>query len=298
MSRCLILDKVFFEHAAIGIVALQFLMFTHSICAQSSVIQLPGNASVIAATSESSPNDFPSSVSEQVKRTEKLLRSPTPMEMCYESDVSQLLEQFREFGIQIVLDESAAENNLDEDTDVRLRLPGVAIDVNLRDMLKPYQCKYSINESGVVTILSEDANEELFIRLTYDISNIAGDFDGVDQLMGLVQETIDPDSWEENGGNGRMYPVGTGNRMLLTISQTYRNQRQIRSQLGTIRQMSGGSWVKRGASAKPRAGTSSVVALPEKTYLQRRKNRRGMSLPGSGSTSGFGGGAGLGGGVF
>ncbi|MGI9516674.1 MAG: hypothetical protein ACR2NP_06505, partial [Pirellulaceae bacterium] len=31
-----------------------------------------------------------------------------------------------------------------------------------------------------------------------------------DELMNLIQETIDPDSWEENGGTGRMRPFPSG----------------------------------------------------------------------------------------
>jgi len=69
----------------------------------------------------------------------------------------------------------------------------------------------------------------------------------------------------------------------------------------------GGGAVPRNDSRVELAGSSRSVKLPEE-YLALRRNRRGLSLPGSGTTGGFGGGggggfgggggSGLGGGVF
>ena len=55
------------------------------------------------------------------------------------------------------------------------------------------------------------------------------------QLMGLIQETIDPDSWEQNGGVGRMQPFPT--TLSLIITQTQENQDRIANLLGRLREL-------------------------------------------------------------
>ncbi|MGI9518849.1 MAG: hypothetical protein ACR2NP_17470, partial [Pirellulaceae bacterium] len=55
------------------------------------------------------------------------------------------------------------------------------------------------------------------------------------ELMDLIQETIDPDSWEENGGVGRMQPFPT--TLSLIITQTQENQDRIQNLLGRLREL-------------------------------------------------------------
>ena len=56
-----------------------------------------------------------------------------------------------------------------------------------------------------------------------------------DQLTDLIQETIDPDSWEENGGNGRMRPFPS--TLSLIVTQTQENQDRIQNLLGRLREL-------------------------------------------------------------
>ncbi len=55
------------------------------------------------------------------------------------------------------------------------------------------------------------------------------------ELMDLIQETIDPDSWEENGGVGRMQPFPT--TLSLIITQTQENQDRIANLLSRLREL-------------------------------------------------------------
>jgi len=55
------------------------------------------------------------------------------------------------------------------------------------------------------------------------------------ELMDLIQETIDPDSWEENGGVGRMQPFPT--TLSLIITQTEENQDRITNLLSRLREL-------------------------------------------------------------
>ncbi len=55
------------------------------------------------------------------------------------------------------------------------------------------------------------------------------------QLINLIQETIDPDSWEQNGGNGRMQPFPS--TLSLIVTQTQENQDRIQNLLGRLREL-------------------------------------------------------------
>ncbi len=56
-----------------------------------------------------------------------------------------------------------------------------------------------------------------------------------DELMNLIQETIDPDSWEENGGSGRMQPFPS--TLSLIVTQTQENQDRIQNLLQRLREL-------------------------------------------------------------
>lgn len=53
----------------------------------------------------------------------------------------------------------------------------------------------------------------------------------IDQLKNLIQETVDPDSWNVNGGMGSVIAVNN----VLVVRQTQFNLRQINSLLATLR---------------------------------------------------------------
>ena len=57
-----------------------------------------------------------------------------------------------------------------------------------------------------------------------------------DELMDLIRETIDPDSWEANGGNGRMRPFPS--TLSLIVTQTQENQDRISALLTRLRELS------------------------------------------------------------
>ena len=60
----------------------------------------------------------------------------------------------------------------------------------------------------------------------------AADFD---ELINLIQETIDPDSWEENGGTARMRAFPT--TLSLIVTQTQENQDRIQDLLTRLREL-------------------------------------------------------------
>ena len=60
----------------------------------------------------------------------------------------------------------------------------------------------------------------------------ANDFD---ELIDLIQETVDPDSWEANGGSGRLRPFPS--TLSLIVTQTQENQDRIQSLLTRLRDL-------------------------------------------------------------
>jgi hypothetical protein len=53
----------------------------------------------------------------------------------------------------------------------------------------------------------------------------------LDDLITAIQRSIEPNSWDEDGGPGSIYPLGN----MLIISQTNRNHEQIQQLLSTLR---------------------------------------------------------------
>ncbi|MCP4464168.1 MAG: hypothetical protein GY819_15360, partial [Planctomycetaceae bacterium] len=67
-----------------------------------------------------------------------------------------LAELTDDYNVQVVLDESAADNNLDEETLITRKLENISLRSALRIILGPYQCTYVIKDE-VLKIVSSDA---------------------------------------------------------------------------------------------------------------------------------------------
>ena len=241
------------------------------------------------------------------------MAQPTPLAWRQEMPFGRLVELMINSGLDVYVDESLADNNLGRQQLVRLALHSADLKTNLNFALAAYDCTYQINDAGIISLMSEDAAFENQVSTTYDLRLLVTDTVGAYEVENLLMETVDPDSWEANGGAARARTVKIGTRYSLTIVQTYQNQLKIQSLLDKIYSIGDGA-VQGIASAYSSSvyddretfqasSGSTPVLLPEQ-YTRLRENRRGMSLPGSGSTSGFGGGGfgggagGLGGGVF
>ncbi len=273
------------------------------------VAPVPGNAQstvVVPPAPTVEPEDpglakgsLPNSLSPQLLRVESLLAAPTPNAWRSKMEVRQLVRLMNSASLPVVLDPSAADNQLQDTTPLRLALRNASIDSNLRFALRAFQCDYVITDSGVIRILSEDAmlQHDGLSQVTYNIGRLARDYDRAEGVMDLVGNAIDPDSWSDLGGIAYMHITNAKNGFLLTVTHTYQHQRQVRQLLASTVILGGGA----ADEIDPLAsfdGTTQPVLLPEE-YLALRRNRRGMSLPGSGTTSGFGGGGAIrGGGVF
>ncbi len=270
---------------------------TAIVWSQSTVISLEnGPVAGVSAAAERIPTNIPP----QVRKTEEILDSPIPATLRGQIVVKALLRQLKSLGVSATVHESAMDNGFDEDAFITLTLGGQSIATNLRYTFDEFEVGYEIDRAGVMIIRSDDSLFDNLTEVIYDISSFTA---SPEPIMDNILETIDPDSWEENGGSGRMYNYSNHGRRLLVITSTYFNQREIRRQLNDIAKMSGSTMPIVQLDGFGTLGIgSSVVELPS-PYVADRRRQGGFGGGGGGfGGGGFGGGGrgggGLGGGVF
>lgn len=224
----------------------------------------------------------------------------------FETRFEDVLAQLKEeTGISFVIDESASDNSIDEETLITLKLSETRVATALKFMLNEFSCTWSIQD-GVVVINSQDASldienfgliafncDDLISKIeplvtthrewhpgfgpgggiapvvgsrgggvfsvpvklqeestedSADDNEVANEeskdqpqpptpvtweetVSGRDQLIDTITEMVDPDSWESNGGNGRITALNN----VILVSQTQENLRAITELLDQLR---------------------------------------------------------------
>ncbi len=262
--------------------------------AQSTVVSIDRDAEIPLNGQSLTVDRVPSDLSPTIKAVERRLANATPETWRSEMPMEELMFFMSRAGYRVYLSESAHDSNLDESGIIRLALHNASMDENLRFALNAFQCDYTILDSGTIMIASVDEMIENPVNVTFDITNLPQDPYLVAET---IEETIDPDGWEANGGTGRIRAVVSNDRRLIVVSSTYQNTRQIRRQLGTFSAMAGATGLP--ATQDLLAGASTPVQMPDAYddtgYDRGFRNGRGR---GGGFGGGGQGGGGLGGGVF
>jgi hypothetical protein len=257
--------------------------------AQSSPVLLDVGSDTLQNRQSMTVDRVPGDLSPTVRVVERQLAQATPESWRSEMSVNDLRFAMSRTGLRVYLDESARDSNLDESAIIRLALHNASVDENLRFALHAFQCDYTILDSGTIVIASEDELiDRLQTRITFDITNLPQDPQMVAQSL---QESIDPDGWEDYGGMGRIQVVASSSRHLLVVSNTYQNTRQVRRLLDSFSAMSGATGMP--ATQRLLAGASTPVQLPD----DYQGAGEGAVVGSRGNGRGFGG-SGLGGGVF
>lgn len=274
--------------------------------AQSAVIEMPnsGGPATMAIVSD---EGIASDLTQALLATEARLVEPTPVYWRDEIAMGQLLDWMNSAGIPIHLHESAIDNDLNETTRVRMALHYATLQQNLQFVLDLYQCGMTIDHMGQIKIASVDYLIENPTTVTQDITSIPAD---PYELVETIQEIVDPDGWEENGGTGRMRLIQSGQHRLLVVTNTYRNQVAVRHLLRSLKRMAYGTTKPAPMPLSPTMGGSLVLGtgldyLPwQLEYGARDPRFYGGGFGGGGFGGGAGGGGGgvggggLGGGVF
>ena len=124
-------------------------------------------------------------------------------------------------SLQAVIEDIAGELNVQiEISTDELDLLGVDVETPVtasgrgpmrelfRRILKPLELTYRVNESSIEITSKEDAAANPAIRF-YDLSFILPNTANLDSLQNAIQQSIDPDSWYDNGGTSSITNVGS-----------------------------------------------------------------------------------------
>ncbi len=248
---------------------------------------------------DSQRRQIPNSLAPAVRRTEQLLNRSTPLSWQATMTLENLIQSLNQTGLAVAVGDSAKGNGLNPRTPIRMALRNASLAENLRFALLGRDCDFTISELGTIIIddksnLSGDGGN--FLAVTYNLDQVVQDLQSAEALKNLLSQSISFEDWDDYGGAGQMVILNSEKGYLLTVSQTWRHQQRVRDFLE--RNVVLGGRLKTPANEVASTGVSRPVELPE-NYRSLRRNRKGISLPGSGSTSGFGGGGAVrGGGVF
>ncbi len=195
--------------------------------------------SAIAQTRESSPPATPDfrggCLIGGAERIDKLLRQATSAD--YEaSPMSDVLDQLSvDHQVTILIHDSARDFGFDEDCTVTIKVYGMPLVLLLENILEPYDCTVTVH-NDVLKVISNDRAPEMPEQRVYNCSALleklqSGDPESnLGRLTEILTATLDPDSWEVNGGSGLIAEL----EGRLVISQTLRNHLAIEQLLATL----------------------------------------------------------------
>ena len=176
------------------------------------------------------------------ERIEKVLREPTTLELIDVSlsDAAEAIAKMHQ--IHVLIDSSALEEDgLDPAVPVDFNLPGVSLHSGLNHMLRPLQLTWTIRDE-VLVITTQVAAETMLTTKIYEVADLVTcqDKSGAfwadyDALIEVITTSIDPDTWDEVGGNGSMAAAPFAGAEMLAVSQTYQVHEEIEQLLEQMR---------------------------------------------------------------
>ncbi len=176
----------------------------------------------------------------------KILASPLSSEgfEFTETPLEEVVNLIREeFNLEIQLDDAALDDlGIDSSEPVTVSLRNIQLGDALELMLSRLELT-GIVSNGVLLITTEEEAETNLVAAVYPVADLmarteprpnGGSSGGpYVRLIDLIQSTVEPETWAENGGGAaEIRAVSPG---LLVIYQTHRTHEEIRLLLSTIR---------------------------------------------------------------
>jgi hypothetical protein len=141
------------------------------------------------------------------------------------------------------------ECGVEPDRPVELRLDNVSVGETLRVLLREHSATFGIEEGVLLIGVGERSSPRPYVHL-YAVGDITrGDAAKVGNLMFVITDTIEPDSWAVNGGLGSITCLNE----TLVVRNSGRVHADVRALLASIRKTRATSQTKEGPPA---------VALP------------------------------------
>ena len=164
----------------------------------------------------------------------------------------QLVEELIEIGLPVTLDASASDDALPEDESIEIRLPGRSVRTRLLVALREKNACIAFKREHIAIVSIDDAEDvSSFSIITYDVSGF-----GVNphELLDSIQNTIQPDSWQDTGqGLATIEYTSMRGRDLFTIAQNYENHLAIQDFLEGLNRLTGRKQVR---NKDPKKGKS------------------------------------------
>ena len=215
-------------------------------------------------TSQALPSPYGNGISEKLSRKTDVTLRDTPL-----SDALQALAE--QHGVNIVLDERGlAAESVSQQTKVSLEVRGIMLRSALNLILEPLSLGIRVEDDNVIVITSRKQLAEVPVVMAYPVADLVvpiprrvvvhaeqADDDRVwkevdrdedvalataiaaaydfDQLTVLIQSTIGPDSWDVNGGPGKI--AVNEATLSLVIRQTQQAHEEISDLFNQLRRL-------------------------------------------------------------
>lgn len=191
----------------------------------------PGGASAEVAVAPKAP---PGSA----ERIERALESTISGTWDFtDTPLSEVINQIRDdHGIEIQFDTKSLEDGgIDAATTTLTRnVAGLSLSDALDLLLSQHELSYVVKNS-VLLITTKSAAEEIVDPRVYNVGDlIDGDDDDYEKLIEILTMTVQPDSWDENGGSGSV--VDYPRLQALVIMQTRPTHAKIEKLLDDLRE--------------------------------------------------------------
>ena len=186
---------------------------------------LPAGASGQSSNSTTSASDFRGRLlTAEADNIDRALRLPATVDF-YETTFDDVLAYVaQEHEIAILLHESARDFGLDESSLTTIRLGQMPLISVLENILEPYDCTVTLHQD-VLKIVARDVATAMPEKRIYNLDGLVARLEstGASDLVQLITETVDPDSWEINGGTARLAEI----EGKLVVTQTLTNHLTI-----------------------------------------------------------------------
>jgi len=171
-------------------------------------------------------------LTEEEKKIEQALDKPITVAM-QNTPLKDFIDFIRSAtGLNVYIDRVALE---DEGVALDTKVTVNAKNLPLRTVLgtlKSLNLTY-LPQDGQLVITSETQAGDTLITRIYPVGDLCKDADDLNELVDVIHNTIQPDSWDEVGGPGTVVPWTRGTS--LVILQTYHLHRRIVRLLAALR---------------------------------------------------------------
>ncbi len=260
---------------------------------------------------------IPNSLTPAFLKTEAILNQPISESLASGFPVDSFIEEMSQIGIAAHVDATARDDawpagGRGENGRFGWAHPEMLLGEYLTLRLRDWNCHFRVNMAGTLVVFSIDNcnDHDQLMVISYDVSRIVNNIDQANALIETIQNNVMPDSWIDSGlGEGTIDGNIVNGRWIVTSNTSYFIHKSIARILNNLATLSAAPYTGRdikspssafaGVSPSGRravtAGSTSI-AMPTKQTVKGMRGRRGIALPNSNTTSGFGGGGG--GGVF